>query len=145
MAFASRRHGELIPATTELLSFSPAEVFWKIPGQGHFQTLNGDKMSVKYSIRVEKDGANVTARYNLRIPMDTTELFASFELNVEGKNLIDTFLPQKVFTGTKFHILTNPSTDTQVTFAIATNEAWKADGRDKLNGQRKYDDVSFSN
>jgi hypothetical protein len=102
-------------------------------------------MSVKYSIHVEKDGANVTARFNLRIPKDTTELLASFELNVEGKNLVDTFLPQKAFTGTKFHILTNPRTDAPVTFAITTNEAWTADGSDKLSGQKKYDDVSFSN
>jgi hypothetical protein len=60
------------------------------------------KMAAKYSIRVEKDGANVTARYDLSVDMDTTELLASFDLNVEGKNLIDTFLPQKAFTGTKF-------------------------------------------
>ncbi len=52
-------------------------------------------MSVNYSIRVEKDGVNVTARYNLRIRMETTELLASFELNVEGKNLIGTFQPQR--------------------------------------------------
>jgi len=107
--------------------------------------LNGDKMSVKYSIRVGKDGPNVTARFNLRIPMDTTELLATFELNVEGKNLIDTFLPQKAFKGTKFHILTNPSADAPVTFAITTNETWTADGSDKLSGQKKVNDVSFSN
>ncbi len=102
-------------------------------------------MSVKYSIRVEKDVANVTARYDLRILVDTTELLASFELNVEGKNLIDTFLPQKTFTGTKFYILRNPSADAPVTFAITTNETWTADGTDKLRGQKTYDDVSFSN
>src|SRR5258708_35716088 len=107
--------------------------------------LDGGNMSVKYSIRVEKDGANVTARYDLRIPADTTELLASFELNVEGKNLIDTFLPQKAFTGTKFHILTNPSADAPVTFAITTNETWTADGTGNLRGQKAYDDVSFSN
>jgi len=102
-------------------------------------------MSVNYSIRVEKDGVNVTARYNLRIRMETTELLASFELNVEGKNLIGTFQPQKEFTGTKFHVLTNPSADAPVTFAITTNEMWTTDGSDTLRGQKKYDDVSFSN
>jgi len=106
--------------------------------------LDGGYMSVKYSIRVEKDGANVTARYDLRIPADTTELLASFELNVEGKNLIDTFLPQKAFTGTKFYVLKNPSADAPVTFAITTNETWTADGTGKLRGQKTYDDVSFS-
>ena len=102
-------------------------------------------MSAKYSIRVEKDGVNVRARYDIRIPMDTTELLASFELNVEGENLIGTFLPQKAFTGTRFCILTNPLADVPVTFAITTSETWTADGRDKLLGQKKYDDVSFSN
>jgi hypothetical protein len=102
-------------------------------------------MAVHYSIRIEKDGANVTARYDLRIPTGTTELLSSFELNVEGKNLIDTFQPQKAFAGTKFHILTNPSADALVTFAITTNEMWTADGSHTLRGQKKYDDVSFSN
>lgn len=101
-------------------------------------------MAVKYSIHVEKDGANVTARYNLRIPVETTELLASFELNVEGKNLIDTFLPQKAFAGTKFYVLTNPSADAPVTFAITTNETRTADGSGELRGQKKYDEVSFS-
>ena len=73
------------------------------------------------------------------------ELLASFELSVEGKNLIDTFLPQKTFTGTKFHVLKNPSADTPVTFAITTNETWTADGTGNLRGQKAYDDVSFSN
>jgi hypothetical protein len=100
-------------------------------------------MSVKYSIRVEKDGANVTARYDLKIPMGTTELLATFELNVEGENLIGAFLPQKEFTGTKFYILKNPSADAPVTFAITTNETWTADGSKKLRGQKKFDDVSF--
>ena len=102
-------------------------------------------MSARYSIQVEKDGANVTARFELSIPTDTTELLASFELNVEGKNLIDTFLPQKAFAGTKFHILSNPSADAPVTFAITTSDLWVADGSDTLSGDKQYDDVSFSN
>jgi hypothetical protein len=102
-------------------------------------------MSAKYSIRVEKDGKNVTARYDLRVRMDTTELLAAFELNVEGKNLIDTFLPQKAFFGTKFHALESASADANVTFAISTNEPWKADGHGTLSGARRYDDVSFTN
>jgi hypothetical protein len=102
-------------------------------------------MSAKYSIRVEKDGANVTTRYDLRVDMGSEELLASFELNVHGKNLIDTFLPQKVFTGTKFHILANPDEDVAVTFAITTNKPWEADGEDTLRGDRRFDDVSFAN
>jgi hypothetical protein len=102
-------------------------------------------MAVKYAIEVEKDGAEVTARYDLRVAIDTTELMASFELNVEGKNLIDTFLPQKEFTGTKFFKLKKPSADADVTFAITTNEGWTADGSDTLRGDRNYDEVSFAN
>jgi hypothetical protein len=101
------------------------------------------KMAAKYSIRVEKDGANVTARYDLSVDMDTTELLASFDLNVEGKNLIDTFLPQKAFTGTKFCILDKPEEDAEVTFAITTNEPWSTDGNDALRGEKRYDDASF--
>jgi len=102
-------------------------------------------MSAKYSIRVEKDEANITARYDLRVDMSSTELLASFELNVEGKNLIDEFLPQKAFTGTKFYILAKPSADIPVTFAITTNGPWGADGSDSLRGDKRYDDVSFQN
>jgi hypothetical protein len=58
-------------------------------------------MSVKYSIRVEKDGVNVRARYDIRIPIGTTEILASFELNVEGKNLIGTFSAAKGVYGHK--------------------------------------------
>jgi hypothetical protein len=100
-------------------------------------------MSVKYSIHVEKDGSNVKARYDISVPIDTTELLASFDLNVEGKNLIDTFLPQKAFTGTKFHLLSDSSKDVPVTFGIATNDRCTADGEDVLRGDRRYDDVTF--
>jgi hypothetical protein len=103
------------------------------------------RMSAKYSIRVEKDGANVTARYALKVDMGSTELLASFELNVAGNNLIDPLLPQKEFTGTKFAILDNPDADAAVTFAIATNEPWNTDGEDNLRGAKRFDDVSFEN
>jgi hypothetical protein len=100
-------------------------------------------LAATYSIRVEKDGADITARFELAVPMDTGELLASFELNTEGKNLIDQFLPQKAFKGTKFYVLTKPTEDTPVTFAISTNEGWTYDGMDKLRGGKKYDDVTF--
>jgi hypothetical protein len=103
------------------------------------------RMSAKYSIRVEKDGANVTARYELKVDMGSPALLASFELNVAGINLIDQFLPQKEFTGTKFAILDNPDADAAVTFAITTNEPWNTDGLDNLRGEKRFDDVSFAN
>jgi hypothetical protein len=103
------------------------------------------RMSAKYSIRVEKDGANVTARYALKVDMSSTELLASFELNVAGNNLIDPLMPQKEFTGTKFAILENPDADAAVTFAITTNEPWNTDGEDNLRGDKRFDDVSFEN
>jgi hypothetical protein len=102
-------------------------------------------MSVKYSIHIEKDGSNVTARYDISVPIDTTELLASFELSVEGKNLIDKFLPQKAFTGTKFCLLADSAKDVPVTFGITTNGTWTADGEEILRGAKRFDDVSFSN
>lgn len=100
-------------------------------------------MAATYRIRVEKDGANITAEYELSVPMGTGELLASFELSVEGKNLIDQFLPQKAFKGAKFSILTKPDEDTRVTFAITTNEGDESHGRDDLRGDRRYDEVTF--
>jgi len=102
-------------------------------------------MSAKYSIHVEKDGANVTARYDLRVDLSSTELLASFVLNVEGKNLIGTFLPQVAFTGTQFCVLADPTKDTAVTFAITTNLPWDVDGEDTLRGEKRFDDVTIEN
>jgi hypothetical protein len=96
-----------------------------------------------YSIRVEKDGANITAEFDLSVPMGSGELLASFELNVEGKNLIDEFLPQKAFKGVKFALLSRPTEDTPVTFALTTNEGSESHGEDVLRGDRRYDDVTF--
>jgi hypothetical protein len=102
-------------------------------------------MGAKYWIQVEKDGANVTARYDLSVEASSTELLASFVLNVEGKNLIGTFLPQVAFTGTQFCVLADPTKDTEVTFAITTNLPWNVDGEDTLRGEKQYDDVAFEN
>jgi hypothetical protein len=102
-------------------------------------------MPAKYSIHVEKDGANVKATYNLAVETGSPELLASFDLNVAGKNLIDTFLPQKAFNGTKFTILADPSKDAIVSFDITTNQSWTADGSDTLRGDKRVDDVDFSN
>ena len=101
-------------------------------------------MPAKYTIHVEKDGANVKATYNLTVDMGSGELLASFDLNVAGKNLIDTFLPQKVFNGTKFTVLADPSKDAIVSFDVTTNESWTAADSDTLRGDRRADDVDFS-
>lgn len=77
--------------------------------------------------------------------MSSTELLASFDLNVAGKNLIDTFLPQKAFNGAKFTILADPSKDAIVSFDITTNESWTAADSDTLRGDERVDDVDFSN
>ena len=100
-------------------------------------------MAATYSIRVEKVGANITAEFDLSVPMGTGELLASFELSVEGKNLIDQFLPQKAFKGAKFAVLSKPDEDTPVSFAITTNEGGESHDRDALRGDRRYDDVTF--
>jgi len=102
-------------------------------------------MPAKYSIHVEEAAANVKATHNLAAEIGSSELLASFDLNVAGRNLIDTFLPQKAFNGTKFTILADPSKEAIVSFDIATKQSWTADGSDTLRGDKRVDDVAFSN
>lgn len=101
-------------------------------------------MSAKYSITVDKDGANVKATFDLSVDTSSTELLASFDLMVADKNLIDKFLPQKAFKGTKFAVLKDPSENAPVSFAITTNLPSVADGSDVLEGSKRFDTVSFS-
>lgn len=103
-------------------------------------------MSVQYSIRVEKNGVNVTAWYDLRVRASAKEHIETFELSIEGKNLIEKFPSgQKTSTGIRFHTLPNPLADAFVKFAITTNQTWSAEGSDTLEGGKNYDDVSFAN
>jgi len=102
-------------------------------------------MAAKYDIQVDKAGAQITATFDVKIAdIGSTELLASFELIVAGKNLIDKFIPQKQFSGKKFHTLTDPSADAVVSFGISTNTGWKDGDSKSLRGERHYDDVHFA-
>src|SRR5271157_1811765 len=100
-------------------------------------------MAVKFQIRVDKEGANVTADYDVSVTdMLSTELLTSFHLNVEGENLVPDFHPgQKAFTGARHYLLKKPDQDALVTFDIASNVPWKDSGSDTLRGT-KYRDQS---
>lgn len=104
--------------------------------------------SVNYRIRCEKDGKDVKATYDLTVPVGGPALIASFSLKVEGKELIDQdqWIPgQTRFNGTQSTKLENPDENATVAFSISTNEAWTAADSDILRGQKRFDDVSFSN
>ncbi len=102
--------------------------------------------AVKYSIRVEKDGAMVKAAYDIAAPTDNTTLIADFKLYLDGQNIIGTVGANKELHNTVFYKLPKPDQDVHVAFSIATNGAWTAsDDSGLLRGSRRYDDVHFGN
>jgi hypothetical protein len=103
---------------------------------------------IQYQIRCEKDGASVKASYDLQVPVGGLALIASFTLGVDGKELIDQtkWIPGQVrFNGTQFTELNHPDKDVVVAFSISSNEGWSAADSDTLRGDKRFDDVSFSN
>jgi hypothetical protein len=103
--------------------------------------------AIRYNIRSEKDGSNVSVTYDLRVPVGGPALIASFNLAVDGKELIDQihWVPGQVqFSGTQFTQLQHPENDAAVTFSISSNEGWTAAGSDVLRGERPFDEVAFS-
>jgi hypothetical protein len=104
--------------------------------------------SIRYQIRCEKDGATVKATYDINVPVGGPALIASFNLTVDGKELIDQshWVPGQVqFKGTQFTQLQQPENDATVTFSISSNGGWTASDSDVLRGQKRFDDVAFSN
>jgi hypothetical protein len=102
--------------------------------------------AIRYQIVVEKDGANVKATYDLSVPEGGSALIATFSLKVDGKELIDPWIPgQTRFNGTQFTTLAHPDQDAVVSFAITSNEGWSAADSDMLRGSKRFDDVTFSN
>jgi hypothetical protein len=105
-----------------------------------------DNTAVTYRIKFEKDHASVKAIYDLSIPIGDPALIASFQVSVEGTDLIGNFLPgQSRFNGTQFHTLSRPDQDATVSFSISSNEGWTASGSDVLRGGKTRDDAEFSN
>ena len=104
--------------------------------------------AVRYQIRCEKDGTSVRASYDLQVPDGESALLASFNLEVDGKELIDQehWIPGQVrFNGTQFTQLADASKDVLVAFSISSNEGWNAGDSDILRGNMVLDDVSFGN
>jgi hypothetical protein len=104
-----------------------------------------DNIPITYQIKFEKDHASVKATYDLSVPMGGPALIASFQISVEGTNLIGSFVPgQSAFTGAQFHTLSNPDQDASVSFSISSSQGWTANDSDVLRGSKTYDDTEFS-
>ena len=101
---------------------------------------------ITYRIRFEKDHAAVRASYNLSVPIGDPALIASFQISVDGADLISNLIPgQSSFIGAQFHTLAHPDQDATVSFSISSNQGWTASNSDVLRGSKNYDDVEFSN
>ena len=102
-------------------------------------------MSLRYTIQVSKDHAQVTAVWDISVDMSDTEVISSFELMVEGKAL-NTHCSggNKACADTAYATLANPSVDCPVTFVITMNHPNGPSGDDVLRGGKIYDDVYFS-
>ena len=102
-------------------------------------------MSLHYTIKVSKDHAQVMAEWDITLDMSDSELISNFTLNVEGKPL-DTQCSSgnKACKSAASAMLSNPNTDCPVTFIIATNKPDVQDGSDVLRGEKRFDDVDFS-
>ena len=103
--------------------------------------------AIRFNIRSEKDGANVKVTYDLRVPVGGPALIASFSLAVDGKELIDKthWVPGQVqFNGMQFTQLQHPENDATVAFSISSNEGWIAANSAVLRGERRFDEVVFS-
>ena len=100
---------------------------------------------ISYTIRFEKDHANVKVTYNVSVPMGGPALIADFQVTVDGTDLISGFIPgQTAFRGVRFHTLQKPEQDAMVSFEISSNQDFIAGDEDTLRGDKVYDDAEFS-
>ena len=103
-------------------------------------------ISIKYKIRFYKDEREVKVTYDLRVPVGSAALIADFQLIVDGTELIEQFRPGQVqFNGDRYHTLATPDQDATVSFRMSSNQGWTASDSSYLRGNKKYDDVPFSN
>lgn len=102
-------------------------------------------MSLHYTIKVNKDHAQVMAEWDITLDMSDEELISNFALNVEGKPL-DTHCSSgnKACKSAAATTLSNPDEDCPVSFVIATNKPDVRDGNDVLRGEKICDDVDFT-
>ena len=102
-------------------------------------------MSLRYTIKVSKDRAQVTATWDISVDMSDTELISSLSLTVEGKALnTQCSAGNKACKGADYATLSDPSADCPVTFVITTNKPDVRNGDDILRGEKTYDDADFS-
>jgi hypothetical protein len=105
-----------------------------------------DDVPVSYRIRFEKDHSSVKVTFDLSVPTGGPALIADFQASVDGADLIGGFLPgQTAFRGAKFHTLSNPAKDANVSFSISSSQGWNASGADVLRGDKDFDDAEFAN
>lgn len=99
---------------------------------------------ITYRIKFEKDHANVKVTYDLSVPVGGLTLIASFQVTVDGADLISGFLPgETYFNGIQFHILANPDKDATVSYTMSSNQGWDDGDEDVLRGDKIYDDATF--
>jgi hypothetical protein len=104
-----------------------------------------DNIPIKYLIKFEKDHTSVKVSYDLNVPVGGLALIASFQISVDGADLIGNFIPgQTRFNGAQFHRLSHPDQDATVSFSMSSSEGWTANGSDVLRGSKTYDDAEFS-
>lgn len=102
-------------------------------------------MSLRYSITVNKDHAQVSANWDIAVDMSDTELISNFVLTVEGKPMnTQCSGGNKACKGADYATLSNPNADCPVTFVITTNKPDVRNGSDVLRGEKTYDQVDFS-
>ena len=101
--------------------------------------------SLRYAIKVSKEGADVKATWDISVDMSSTEVIGNFTLTVDGKNL-DTQCSggNKACKSAAYTALSSPDQDCTVSFVIKTNKPDSRDGKDVLRGAKKYDAVHFS-
>jgi len=102
-------------------------------------------MSLRFKIKVSKDGARATGQWDVSVDMSGTDLIADFTLTVEGKNLNTRCAGgNKECRGADFVTLSNPAEDCDVTFVITTNLPEERHGDGFLRGGHRFDDCDFS-
>jgi hypothetical protein len=107
--------------------------------------MSEDTTAATYSIKFEKDHANVKVSYDVSVPIDGPALLSQFQVTVDGADLIGNFESgQTRFTSVQFHTLAHPDQDATVSFTVTTNEGWNASDDDVLRGNKTFDDAEFS-
>src|SRR5215469_6439886 len=107
--------------------------------------MSEDTTAARYSIKFEREHANVKISYDVSVPVDGPALLSQFQVTVDGADLIGNFESgQTRFMSVQYHTLAHPDQDATVSFTLTTNEGWNASDDDVLRGNKTYDDAEFS-